>query len=293
MKPIELMYLEEVHGRTQMLESDRRKYYNLKIGYAGEKKVYDYLNQFNAGVCIWDIRLDIRGEIQYDFFVIVNGTIFILEIKNYYGNYTYKDGNLISESGFVSRDVFSQASNARDKFEAFCYEHSIQYKIVNEVIFVNDDFKVMNEVDSVKFHSMYAIEQLARYMCNYETTHEDREIGQLIVNHHIEKSKNEQINYYPYDVMKRGLKCPECQRFIKIERSAKRQIVCCCGHKMSKSEAICEAFKKIELLKRDYVTASEVREWVDCNPSGIRKILGEKYKKIGSYKNRKYRSSYF
>ncbi|WP_414049488.1 nuclease-related domain-containing protein [Macrococcus animalis] len=117
----QLVYLEEVHGRTHMTETDRRKYYNLKIGYEGEKKVYDYLNQFKQGVCIWDVRLDISGEIQYDFFVIVNGIIFVLEIKNYYGNYTYKDGNLKSESGFVSRDVFSHSSNERDKFEAFCF----------------------------------------------------------------------------------------------------------------------------------------------------------------------------
>ncbi|MGV2874347.1 nuclease-related domain-containing protein [Macrococcus capreoli] len=291
-KPPQLVYLEEVHGRMHMTESDRRKYYNLKVGYEGEKKIYDYLKPFHHGVCIWDIRLNISGEIQYDFIIIVNGVIFVLEIKNYYGNYTYKDGNLKSESGFVSRDVFSQASNERDKFESFCYEHNIHYKIVNEVIFVNDHFKVLNEVDHVKFHSMQAIEQLAEYMCGYEITDEDIAIGKMIVNHHIEKSKNEQTHYYPYEKMKRGLKCPVCKRFLKVERNAKRLIKCTCGHKMSKTEAICEAFEKIEMLKRDAVTVADVCEWVDCNPSGIRKVLGERYKKIGRLKDRKYRSCY-
>ncbi|WP_414043314.1 nuclease-related domain-containing protein [Macrococcus sp. EM39E] len=289
-KPPQLVYLEEVHGRTHMTETDRRKYYNLKIGYEGEKKVYDYLNQFKQGVCIWDVRLDISGEIQYDFFVIVNGIIFVLEIKNYYGNYTYKDGNLKSESGFVSRDVFSQSSNERDKFEAFCFEHNIHFKIVNEVVFVNENFKVINNVEGIKFHNMIAIENLAKYMCSFEITDEDIAIAELIIKHHIEKSKNEQKDYYPYDKMTRGLKCPECHRFLKVERSAKRQIVCSCGHKMSKTEAICEAFEKIEMLKRDSVTATEVCEWVDISTTRIRKVLNEYCYKIGENKGRKYKS---
>lgn len=107
-KPPQLEYLEEVHGRTHLTESDRRKYFNLKLGYEGERKVYNYLNQFKQGVCIWDVRLDICGEVQYDFFVIVNGKIFVLEIKNFYGNYTFKKGNLKSESGFrLARCIFS------------------------------------------------------------------------------------------------------------------------------------------------------------------------------------------
>jgi len=191
-KPPQLEYLEEVHGRIHMPESDRRKYFNLKLGFEGEKKVYNFLNQFKQGVCIWDIRLDIYGEIQFDFFVIVNGIIFILEIKNFYGNYTYKDGNLKSESGYVCRDVFSQASNERDKFEAFCYEQNIHYKIINEVVFVNDTFKVINDVKDIKFNNMSAIENLAKYMCSFNITDEDIAIGELLVKHHIEQSKNEQ-----------------------------------------------------------------------------------------------------
>lgn len=289
-KPPQLEYLEEVHGRTHMTEMDRRKYFNLKLGFEGEKKVFNFLNQFDNGVCIWDVRLDICGEVQYDFFVIVNGIIFILEIKNFYGNYTYKEGNLKSESGFVCRDVFSQASNERDKFEAFCYEQNIRYKIVNEVVFVNNTFKVINDVNDIKFKNMSAIEKLAKYMCNFEIKDEDIAIGELIVKHHIENSKNEQKHFYPYDKMTRGLKCPECFRFLKVERSAKKKVKCRCGHIMDKSEAILEAFRKIEMLKRDSVSAIEVGEWIDCNPSGIRKLLGENFIKIGTNKNRKYKT---
>ncbi|QYA43443.1 NERD domain-containing protein [Macrococcoides bohemicum] len=289
-KPQQLEYLEEVHGRIHMPESDRRKYFNLKLGFEGEKKVYDFLNQFKQGVCIWDVRLDIYGEIQFDFFVIVNGIIFILEIKNFYGNYTYKDGNLKSESGYVCRDVFSQASNERDKFEAFCYEQNIHYKIINEVVFVNDTFKVINDVKDFKFNNMSAIENLAKYMCSFNITDEDIAIGELIVKHHIEQSKNEQKYFYPYDKMTRGLKCPECHRFLEVNRTVKKKVKCRCGHVMAKSEAIIESFRKIEMLKRDSVSVSEVGEWVDCNPSGIRKLLGENFIKIGTNKNRKYKT---
>lgn len=290
MKPPQLEYLEEVHGRTHLTESDRRKYFNLKLGYEGERKVYNYLNQFKQGVCIWDVRLDICGEVQYDFFVIVNGKIFVLEIKNFYGNYTFKEGNLKSESGFVWRDVFSQSSNGRDKFEAFCLEHKIHYKIINEVIFVNDTFNVINEVNDIKFYNMSTIESLAKYMCSFEITEEDVAIGELIVNHHIERSKNEQNNYYPYENMTRGLKCPECHRFLKVERSAKKKVKCTCGHIMNKSDAILEAFRKIEMLKRDSVSASEIGEWIDVSSTRIRKVLNDNCYKIGENKGRRYKS---
>ena len=195
-----------------------------------------------------------------------------------------------SESGYVCRDVFSQASNERDKFEAFCYEQNIHYKIINEVVFVNETFKVINDVKDIKFNNMSAIENLAKYMCSFNITNEDIAIGELIVKHHIEQSKNEQKYFYPYDKMTRGLKCPECHRFLEVNRTVKKKVKCRCGHVMAKSEAILESFRKIEMLKRDSVSVSEVGEWVDCNPSGIRKLLGENFIKIGTNKNRKYKT---
>ncbi|WP_414053895.1 nuclease-related domain-containing protein [Macrococcus equi] len=289
-KPPQLIYLEEVHGRTHMTEMDRRKYFNLKLGYDGEKKVFDYLNQFKQGVCIWDIRLDISGEIQYDFIVITNGHIIILEIKNWFGNYTYHEGNLKSPSGYVNRDVFSQASNERDKLEVFCYENNIHYKIVNEVVFVNETFQIINEVTDYEIHGMEYIEKVARYMNQFEITKEDLAIGECIIKHHLEKSKNEVNHLYPYHLMRRGLKCPECRRFLKIERSAKKKINCNCGHVMDKAEAIREAFRNIEMLKRDCVTASDVGEWIDISSTRIRKVLNDYCIKIGSNKGRKYKS---
>lgn len=191
---------------------------------------------------------------------------------------------------FVWRDVFSQSSNGRDKFEAFCLEHKIHYKIKNEVIFVNDTFNVINEVKDIKFYNMSTIESLAKYMCSFEITEEDVAIGELIVNHHIERSKNEQNNYYPYENMTRGLKCPECHRFLKVERSAKKKVKCTCGHIMNKSDAILEAFRKIEMLKRDSVSASEIGEWIDVSSTRIRKVLNDNCYKIGENKGRRYKS---
>lgn len=289
-KPPHLVYLDEVQGRTHMIETDRKKYMNLKLGYEGEKKVYDYLNQFENGVCIWDIRLDLSGEIQYDFFIIVNGHIIILEVKNWFGNYTYRDGNLKSQSGFVNRNVFSQASNERDKFEAFCYENNIHYKIVNQVVFVNETFQVINEVDDLEINGMETVEKIAQYMNRFEITEEDIAVGEFIVKHHLEKSKNEDNHKYPYQIMRRGLKCPVCRKFLKVERSAKKKIKCKCGHVMDKSEAIRESFRNIEMLKRDCVTASEVGEWLDISSTRIRKVLNEYCIKIGTNKGRKYKS---
>ncbi|WP_414048006.1 nuclease-related domain-containing protein [Macrococcus equi] len=289
-KSLQLVYLEELHGRILLTEMDRRKYFNLNLGYEGEEKVYEYLNNNCKGVCIWDIRLDLSGEIQYDFLIIINGYIFILEIKNWYGHYTYSDGNFKSQSGFVNREVFSQAANARDKLEVFCYEQNINHKIINEVVFVNDTFKVINNVPDIKINSMELIKELTKFINQFDVSEEDILLGKLLIRYHINKSKNEQFNYYPYEKMKRGLKCPKCRRFLKHERNAKKNIRCECGYKMKKSEAIIEAFSKIEMLKREAVSASEVGEWLDISGARIRKVLSNHCITVGMNKNRKYKS---
>ncbi|MGV2875489.1 nuclease-related domain-containing protein [Macrococcus capreoli] len=101
-------YLLTAEFRTTLDHNDYRNLQQYKRGLQGERKFYNLIKDIKGIVCLWDLVLNINGEVQYDFLIISNKRIIHIDIKNYSGIYHYQDGNFQNESGYVHQGLISQ-----------------------------------------------------------------------------------------------------------------------------------------------------------------------------------------
>ncbi|WP_313466736.1 nuclease-related domain-containing protein, partial [Carnobacterium sp.] len=114
-KPLLLQMLESLNYRTVLSASEKRDYYNQLKGYKGEVEFDSYLEKVQFDCLILnDLLLKEQGKmVQIDSLVLVGDTIYLYEVKNYSGNYDYKDDALHAQSGFVVTDPLTQIHNSQ------------------------------------------------------------------------------------------------------------------------------------------------------------------------------------
>lgn len=282
-------YLMEIYDRIELDDYDRTQYYRLEQGYLGELMFYDYMKHC-GGAKLWNIRLDSNGESQYDFLVIHNGHLIHFDVKNFSGYYTYSGQNFISEHGYVIKDPLSQLSRAHMKLIQFCSKHQLHYKLSSYLIFINENFQVtgFNGHNQILFHR--DLPQLVSSL-THPPNESDIKTMEYIARHHKHHSRYERIKYYPFNELRTGIKCPECRVFLRNFHDKERRLICGCGRKISKSEAVHIAFDCISLLKNDAVKTSEIAAFTGIGHTTIKNIMRKHYQSQGMNRNRSYYKS--
>src|SRR5690625_548825 len=96
---LELQALHYLHGRQKLSSSSQRMYEVLDKGYAGEKKFNHILNELLSSDCIvlFDLLLESNGtSFQIDCSLIFQETFYLIEIKNFEGDFYIKEENWYS-----------------------------------------------------------------------------------------------------------------------------------------------------------------------------------------------------
>lgn len=272
-------YLFEVKGRITLDDFDEAQFKRLYSGYLGEKQFYERIKNC-GGTKLWDLRLDYQGEVQYDFLIIQDDYLFHFDIKNFSGHYAFINNNFVSEQNYVIKDPISQFNGAHIKLKQFCMKHNLDYKILSYVVFINPDFVVtgFNGHSHILFHK--DVDRIVNALVKPPNDADIRALTTL-ANFHKKDSKNERILYYPFQDMKKGIKCPDCHEFIRKFQNQERRIICNCGRRISKQEAVHIAFDTIALLKNSHVKTSEIMDFTGIGKSTIKKVMRKNYASIG------------
>src|SRR5699024_1817713 len=94
-QPTELDFYQAA-DRRHLLRTDEEAYKlrRLITGGAGEKTVADYLKQYGKShwLGIPNLWMNYFGSVECDFLLITRYKIYVFEIKNYKGEFVYKDG---------------------------------------------------------------------------------------------------------------------------------------------------------------------------------------------------------
>lgn len=282
-------YLFEVKGRITLDDFDEAQYKRLYSGYTGEKQFYERIK--NCGSTkLWDLRLDYHGEVQYDFLVIHDGYLFHFDIKNFSGHYSFIDNNFVSEQNYVIKDPISQFNGAHIKLKHFCMKHNLDYKILSYVVFINPDFIVtgFNGHSHILFHK--DVDRIVNALIKPSNDVDIRALTTLS-KFHKKDSKNERICYYPFNDMKKGIKCPSCKNFLRPFHNKERRIICECGRRVTKQEAVHIAFDTIALLKQSHVKTSEIVDFTGIGKTTIKKIMSKNYASVGKICGKAYIAS--
>lgn len=137
-------------------------------GVDGEKKVTDYLKEFNCGDdrILDGIRLRVGDkDFENDVIVINNNGIFTLEIKNYTrGIISVSNDGRVTHNGSVEDDVIMQSERHRNLLIKFLIKHGYESGFANSI--VHSIIVISNNTVEVDNRSEYPIIRLSLLSSN-------------------------------------------------------------------------------------------------------------------------------
>lgn len=276
-QPTELDFYQAA-DRRHLLRTDEETYKlrRLIAGAAGEKTVADYLNQYGKShwLGIPNLWMNYFGPFECDFLLITRYKIYVFEIKNYKGEFVYKDGFVkINNKQKTFNPIHQTRRNYRNVQEIIS-EINPNIQVEGATIFtgINNAVFMESEVSDIKIiprsYLKWYIDQIIK---------EEQENRRLITNQEaiLEKLTSYQIenSFLPEAISKekmatakRGIQCAKCHSFhIKVNRF---NVECRCGYKEDREIATLRAIYDYAVLMFDKpLTRSSLLEFLDGQAS--------------------------
>lgn len=257
--------------------SQQQQYLNLKKGHEGEMKFDLLLASLNSKFLILnDLLIESNNTIfQIDSLLITQDVLIPCEVKNYEGNYYYKDGNFYAcTSEKEITNPLYQLNRIETLLRQFLQKHGFNLSVKGYLAFVNPEFFLYNAPQDEKVifppQLNHFIKNLHMKPSNLNSLH--RKLNALLIKAHITESPYTRLPAYHYDQLQKGITCVACQSFLLIV--SERKVVCDqCGHKENIQNAIVRSVEEFKLLFPDKkVTTNEVYDW--CQLVESKKMIG-------------------
>lgn len=262
----ELKTFRSLNIRGKLTEKEKNYYLNLEKGFEGEVRFDNkHLSRLsNDFLILNDLIFDYNNnEFQIDSFLISQNSGHLFEIKNFRGDYYFKDGKFHSKNGKERKDPLLQLERAQSLLRQLLYELGIGYSFTGNLVFVNPEFYLYHA--SMDQPILFP-NQLNRFMNKLNTiqskldsTH--HKLAEKLIAASKPKSSYTRVPKYSFEELKKGIPCVVCWSFdIRIVG----QIVCCnkCGFHEALPTAVLRCVEEHQLLFPDrIITTRDIYEW--------------------------------
>lgn len=297
-KPAVLAMLEILKKRAQLSAKAHKYYLNQKKGYLGEC-CFDALTEKIKCDCLVlnDLPFQDDGnEFQIDALIITAYTIYLYEIKNYEGEYYYKDGFFHSvSSNFKFESPIEWLNRKETYLQKILYEMGVDLPIKSFIVFVNPEFTLYDVSYSEK---VLLPTSITRHFCYMDQLH-----GSLSQMHTETASKLCELSAqyiprlkgvprYEFQELEKGLICRDCESFLhEIPHKKKFAICSACNHQESASQCTVRHIEEYKTLFPDgTLTVDVVYNWCGgmVSKRSIAYTLQKHYQAHGSGRGRYY-----
>jgi Nuclease-related domain len=294
-EPLEITLLRYLHTRMELTEKDASHYLKLEKGFKGEQKCDLLLESLpNGWLIIHDLLLECNHSVfQLDSVLIAQETLYLLDVKNYEGDYYIKGDKwypLYSDKDI--KNPLHQLDRAETLLRQLLQELKYKIPIESYLIFINPEFHLYQAPQNP---SIIFPAQLNRFlkklkMKSAKTTERHLKLAQHLVSRHIVEPPYKRLPPYNFDQLKKGIPCPKCHSFYSDYRE--EELLCdCCGCKEDVETAVIRIIEEFKLLFPDRkITTNTIHEWCGgiLSKKTIRRILSRNFKLI-----RQARASYY
>lgn len=291
----ELLVMHSLNARTELSDKEKFRYSTLKKGYGGELKFDSLIVDLQEErLIVNDILLEVNNSyFQIDSFIISQGVIHLLDIKNYEGDYYYDNDKFYSvTTGRELKNPIDQLKRSTALFRQFLHNHKLNYLVEPFVIFINPEFSLyqapMDEPIILPTQVNRFIRDLSKIPSSLNDGH--RELAKQILSSHQTRNPFKILPNYQYDQLQKGIYCRECGAF---QVSVINYYFVCeqCGEKEKIELAVLRNIKELQILFPERkITTTSIYEW--CNGYLCRKtysrILKKYYTAVGSTSNTYY-----
>lgn len=243
--------LEHLNMRTELRYEDKIRLKNQIKGFEGEKEFDSFLKNIEENATILnDLVLDHRGNIfQLDSILILNGMVYIFEIKNYSGNYYHKEDSILSESGYEILNPKGQINRSKVYLKNILKNLKVSSAVNAQVVFIHPEFHMYNSTPNDPFIFRPQLKGVFERLFNQplESDNKRHSLANKLLKSHIKNYRSDNLPFYQFSKLKKGIYCPECYSYDIRETRESR---CCknCGTIEKSAKAILRLVEEYKLL---------------------------------------------
>lgn len=288
--PPSLLLHDILLRRGQLSTMNRQQYNRLYNGFIGEKKLAHFIacNNFTNVHPLHSLLLDVdEAELQIDFLLLTTDTIYLLEVKNYKGNYSIQDDTIYSlQTNKEISNPFIQLERSTFLFNKLLDQLNTTIDVRSYIIFVNDSFTLYNAPTHLPIvfptqinHFFQKINANSAPLTNRVSA-----LAKSLTNRHIDQSAYERLPSYDSSKLKQGVFCTTCRR--RLSRKNKMHFMCQhCETATHMDDVILHATAEYNvLLPKRKITTQHITNWCGgvLSKNTIRNGLSNNLKKIAN-----------
>lgn len=293
-KSLRQKQLEVLQFRGKLTEEERLALVRLQAGFNGEMLFYRSVKQHlsNYPVILYDLNLDLGGSItQIDCLMIFQQEIYLIEVKNYYGDFIFENDDFITNSRMKINNPLHQIDRSKLILSQLLKRANISVKISPYIIFINPEFHLYRAPNNP---SLVFPSQIKRFLGTMNqlpsiTNKFHREISALLHSLHLPSTHSSEYKY-DYAMLLTGVFCNECKGKLKLDEKKKPYCISC-----QRAENIEIVIKKAiyefnVLFPNEKITVQKMAMWMnlDCSKYYIRKVLSNNFILKGNGKSAYY-----
>lgn len=265
-EPEKIKILRILDKRMGLPPEEKKRYQNLVRGYEGEVRFDSYTAHLESKFYILKGLLleHNKSKFQIDSLIITDQSLLPCEIKNFTGDYIYKNSDFFNKQSVEKiTNPLHQIDRSQTLLRQLLKTQGIYPQISSHVFFVNPSFFLYNAppdepiIYPTQIQSFLA--RLNSRPANLNSHH--RQLANYLLQNQINESPYEQLPPYEYNQLRKGPTCGICGSF-SVTILPKKIICQQCGHIENSEQAIVRTVEELKLLfPETRITRNLVEDW--------------------------------
>jgi hypothetical protein len=289
--PAEVIILRILNERMKLSEKERLSFMNKEKGYEGEVK-FDTLIKHLDTMILNDLLLEVGDSVfQIDTLIIFYGRIYLIDVKNFEGEYSYEEGIFKNIVGSEKKDPLLQLNRCLSLLRQLLQKYGFAIPIEAYLVYINPEFTLFQPTQNPENILPTQVNSFIKKLSKMPPARGDhyRKLADLLISLHIHENPYTRLPKYDYNMLKKQLNCCNCHSF-SITVVSRSKISCKqCGYEEGVESAVLGSLDELRVLfPKIKITTKLVHEWCGgiVPTKTIRWVLKKNFKAIGNTKER-------
>lgn len=288
-KSYQQFVLEILDKRMRLPGKEKHHLLNIQKGFAGELKLDSIMMKILEvdGILLNDLMFTNKGStFQVDSFLITGVGNYLLEVKNYEGNFQFKNGNFLTYSEEQLTNPLTKVSTTGTKMSHLLKSWNFKPSFTPKLVFINPLCMIYNApIDNTIVYPS----QITRFFSKlnqqpFPLAESDYDLAdKLLSEHQSEAAFSRKMPAYTFEALEKTMWCLQChaKKLSWTQRSCRCDT---CGYKSTVDEIFISHAEEFKLLFPDMkMTTNVLYQWTGklVSVHQIQRILNKYYKKMG------------
>ncbi|WP_233549358.1 nuclease-related domain-containing protein [Lysinibacillus yapensis] len=270
----------------ELSKEDQLNFFNLKKGYEGEKLFDTFLEKLECDVLVLnDLLLSSSNQtFQLDTLLVTNNLVYIFEIKNYFGDFYFKNDRLFQKNDNEVSNPLNQLQRSELLLRQLLHKLGFSIPVQSMVIFINEAFTLYLAPLDKPFILPTQLKTFFQKINSHKSTldMQHKKMAEKLSSLHMQQHPHQKRPSYNNDQLQTGMSCGACQS-LTITIQNKKSICTTCKNEESIDSALIRNANEYSLLfPNEKITLPKIMDWcrIITSKKQLRRVLDNNYQKV-------------